>query len=55
VEDLSHIVIPKIPVKEGLPALPQAVMDGFSDAGQIAMATQLMGFTEKEEVPDAGS
>lgn len=48
-EDLSNILIPRIPVKDGLPALPQVVMDGFSDAEQIASATKLMGF---EEVPD---
>lgn len=51
-EDLSHIVIPAIPVKDGLPVLPQAVIDGFSDAEQIVAATRLMGF---EEATDGGS
>ena len=50
-EDLSHIAVPKIPVKDGLPALPQETMDGFSDAATIVMATKLMGFTETE-APD---
>ena len=50
-EDLSHIAVSKIPVKDGLPALPQATMDGFSDAAQIALGTQLMGFAT-EEAPD---
>ena len=45
-EDLSHILIPAIPTKDGLPALPQPVMDGFSDAEQIFAATKLMGFEE---------
>lgn len=52
-EDLSHIVIPVIPVKDGLPVLSQAVMDGFSDAGQIAAATVLMGFAREDT--DGGS
>jgi hypothetical protein len=50
-EDLSHIVVSAIPVKDGLPALPKAVMDGFSDAATIVQATKLMGFTETE-APD---
>jgi hypothetical protein len=45
-EDLSNILIPSIPVKDGLPALPKTVMDGFSGAEQIAVATKLMGFEE---------
>lgn len=53
-EDLSHITVPRIPVKDGLPALPQPAMDGFSDAAQIALATKLMGFEEKEGT-DGGS
>lgn len=48
-EDLSHIVVSKIPVKDGLPVLPKESMDGFSDAATITMATKLMGFTEKED------
>lgn len=45
-EDLSHILISKIPVKDGLPALPEAVMDGFSNVQQIVATTTLMGFEE---------
>ena len=51
-EDLSHIAVPKIPVKDGLPALPQAIMDGFSDAATILQATRMIGFTETEAVTD---
>jgi hypothetical protein len=55
VEDLSNILIPgSIPVKEGLPVLPQATMDGFSDTEQITTATRVMGLAEKEAT-DEGS
>jgi hypothetical protein len=49
-EDLSNILIPKIPVNDGdgaiMPVLPPEVMKGFSDAEKIASATKLMGFEE---------
>jgi hypothetical protein len=50
-EDLSHIAVSDIPVKDGIPVLPKATMDGFSDAATIVQATRLMGFAT-EEVPD---
>jgi hypothetical protein len=53
-EDLSHILVPKIPVTDGpcvMPVISQETMDGFSDAATIVMATELMGFA-KEVVPD---
>lgn len=53
-EDLSHILISRIPVKDGIPVLPQATMEEFSDAETIIQATRLMGFTETEET-DGGS
>lgn len=47
-QDISHIKIPRIPTKDGLPALPQEVMDSFSDPENIAAAKKLMGFDTKE-------
>lgn len=47
-EDLSHIAVPKIPVKEGLPDLPQEIMDSFSDQATTDQAAKLMGLTTEE-------
>lgn len=53
-EDLSHILVPKMHVTEGFPTLPQEVMASFSDKENLDHATQAIGLTA-EEADDAGS
>jgi hypothetical protein len=54
-EDLSGILVPKIPAKDGIPTLPQSVMDSFSAQAVTDHAIKLMGFEGNEEAPGEGS
>lgn len=54
-EDLSHIVVPKMHVTEGFPVLPQSVMDGFSAQDALDHASRMIGLSnDNEEVADEG-